>query len=270
MMKKKIYTFRKTRGFEAGIKHIALIIVAISLFSCSILSNVNAQEIISINNAAQVTPSKFDMQPEQTIVLHIEDIVLENQNIYVFKESIHDGIKTNPFSSFGPPVTIDKKVRESSDDPWVTSYTAPVGTVLQFKIWVKNVRFLFRDVVIIDIFPDNLDYVMGSASPAPDEYFNDTEEGMIWLMTIPGLTTYTMTYNAKIVAVSSDENQVTVVPLTGEDPDESSVTITGTSNPPYQPNTTNPLNGEIDVEITHALAWHGGDPNIGEKVTYDI
>ena len=40
--------------------------------------------------------------------------------------------------------------------------------------------------------------------------------------------------------------------------------------PPYTPSNPNPGDGATDVSINKVLMWTGGDPNIGDIVTYDI
>jgi len=48
--------------------------------------------------------------------------------------------------------------------------------------------------------------------------------------------------------------------------------ITGTlpNQPPYVPNDPNPGNGSTGVSLTVDLTWHGGDPDPGDTVTYDV
>jgi len=40
--------------------------------------------------------------------------------------------------------------------------------------------------------------------------------------------------------------------------------------PPYEPNNPNPQDGATDVTIYKILNWTGGDPNVGDPVTYDV
>ena len=42
------------------------------------------------------------------------------------------------------------------------------------------------------------------------------------------------------------------------------------NDPPYEPNTPAPSDGATNVDIDTNLHWHGGDPNSGDTVTYDI
>ena len=42
------------------------------------------------------------------------------------------------------------------------------------------------------------------------------------------------------------------------------------NNPPYTPYHPNPANGVTGVDINADLFWHGGDPNSGDTVTYDV
>jgi len=40
--------------------------------------------------------------------------------------------------------------------------------------------------------------------------------------------------------------------------------------PPYEPSDPDPPNGATDVSVNDILTWTGGDPNIGDIVTYDV
>jgi len=42
------------------------------------------------------------------------------------------------------------------------------------------------------------------------------------------------------------------------------------NNPPYTPNDPNPANGTTNVNVIINLSWNGGDPDVGDTVTYDI
>jgi subtilisin family serine protease len=42
------------------------------------------------------------------------------------------------------------------------------------------------------------------------------------------------------------------------------------NNPPNTPNTPSPANGATGVPITTTLSWQGGDPDVGDTVTYDV
>jgi len=42
------------------------------------------------------------------------------------------------------------------------------------------------------------------------------------------------------------------------------------NNPPNIPFAPNPSDGEIDVSTTNNLEWNGGDPDLGDTVTYDV
>ena len=42
------------------------------------------------------------------------------------------------------------------------------------------------------------------------------------------------------------------------------------NDPPYEPSDPNPEDGAIDIGINTHLRWTGGDPDQGDKVTYDV
>jgi hypothetical protein len=42
------------------------------------------------------------------------------------------------------------------------------------------------------------------------------------------------------------------------------------NNPPYEPSNPHPIDGSIRVPINVVLHWTGGDPDLGDIVTYDV
>ena len=52
--------------------------------------------------------------------------------------------------------------------------------------------------------------------------------------------------------------------------DPLNVTISSPNNPPNTPSNPDPYDGEIDVDVDHDLSWDGGDPDLGDTVTYDV
>lgn len=50
----------------------------------------------------------------------------------------------------------------------------------------------------------------------------------------------------------------------------SSCTGGGSNNPPNTPSNPNPANGATGVSTTPTLSWTGGDPDVGDTVTYDV
>jgi hypothetical protein len=42
------------------------------------------------------------------------------------------------------------------------------------------------------------------------------------------------------------------------------------ADPPYVPNTPNPADNSTNVELDTNLSWSGGDPDVGDTVTYDV
>ncbi len=190
------------------------------------------------------------------------------ENSSAYEEVVKTGC---PLPLLSPPVTIDKKVRINPDDPWQDSITTPICTDLEFKIWVHNTKITPKNVVVTDYLPSILNYVHGSANPEPDSYYNDTEEVIVWIMNLPAWTTKTITYHAELVSPGYGENYVHVVPLLpGQEPDDDTVPVTGINNPPNNPSTPDPYDGEINVDVDHDLYWTGGDPDICDTVTYDV
>jgi hypothetical protein len=47
-------------------------------------------------------------------------------------------------------------------------------------------------------------------------------------------------------------------------------TIKNPNNPPYTPSNPNPSDNAINVDININLSWTGGDPDVGDTVTYDV
>ena len=48
------------------------------------------------------------------------------------------------------------------------------------------------------------------------------------------------------------------------------VTDSGTNHPPNTPSNPYPSNGETAVDINSDLSWMGGDPDLGDSVSYDV
>jgi hypothetical protein len=46
--------------------------------------------------------------------------------------------------------------------------------------------------------------------------------------------------------------------------------IIATNDPPYTPSNPNPINDATDVSVNANLEWSGGDPDVGDIVTYDV
>jgi len=47
-------------------------------------------------------------------------------------------------------------------------------------------------------------------------------------------------------------------------------TTDSVNKPPYEPSNPDPYHGETNVDVDHDLNWNGGDPDIGDTVTYDV
>ena len=77
----------------------------------------------------------------------------------------------------------------------------------------------------------------------------------------PGKLDYTTQYYWRIDAWDSYDNSTTGPLWTFH---------TAENNPPYTPNNPNPANGSTGVDINTHLSWVGGDPDIGDTVSYDI
>lgn len=94
-----------------------------------------------------------------------------------------------------------------------------------------------------EVFGRNIDVENGTYSQI-NSNFSDYETTYYWYVTV---TDAVYTTSSPIFQFTTEENL-----------------------PPYTPNTPNPEDGATDVPINKVLSWIGGDPNPGDKVTYDI
>jgi len=111
------------------------------------------------------------------------------------------------------------------------------------------------DSVVYDVYfgtnPSNLDLVsIGQSS----SFYNPT-----------GNLNYLTTYYWKIVARDNQGLETPSIVWSFTTVDDS-----GSNNPPYEPSNPNPSSGASDEELTVDLGWSGGDPDVGDSVTYDV
>ena len=102
------------------------------------------------------------------------------------------------------------------------------------------------------------DVYFGSSSSPPKVVGN--QSGTSYVL---GTLSYSTTYYWRIVAWDNHGAQA-VGPLwhftTGVQPNQ----------PPYVPGSPSPANGSTGVSINADLGWTGGDPDVGDTVTYDV
>jgi len=79
----------------------------------------------------------------------------------------------------------------------------------------------------------------------------------------PGTMKYNTTYYWKIVAMDNHGAST-------EGPIWHFTTQEAPNNPPNIPNNPTPANGATNIDVYTDLSWTGGDPDAGDKVTYDI
>ena len=76
----------------------------------------------------------------------------------------------------------------------------------------------------------------------------------------PGVLKHSTEYFWQIVAV--DDNESTSGPLWEF--------TTKANSPPNVPKTPSPTNGSFNIAVSTTLTWVGGDPDVGDNVTYDM
>ncbi len=112
----------------------------------------------------------------------------------------------------------------------------------------------------------------GSASTDPDgiivlyEWDFETDGVYDWNSTTTGITTHTYTSENIFTATLrvTDDDGV-------NDTANALVNVTLPPNyPPYVPSNPNPANQSINIDFNQDLSWTGGDPNVGDIVTYDV
>jgi len=100
------------------------------------------------------------------------------------------------------------------------------------------------------------DVYFGTTSPPPKVKSNQSDETYD-----PGILEFQTTYYWQIVAWDS-EGATSSGPIWSFTTEE--------NLPPYTPSNPDPRDEATDVTIYKILSWTGGDPNIGDSVTYDV
>jgi Bacterial Ig domain len=106
--------------------------------------------------------------------------------------------------------------------------------------------------------PDNdtvFDVYFGASSP-PDK----VATGIANKTYNPGVLKHSTKYFWQIVAV--DDNETTNGPIWEF--------TTKANSPPNVPTSESPSNGSSNIAVTTTLSWVGGDPDVGDDVTYDV
>jgi parallel beta-helix repeat protein len=105
------------------------------------------------------------------------------------------------------------------------------------------------DIVTYDVF-------FGTVNPPPQVAFNQSDDSY----NLPMLA-YNTQYYWKVVSWDN-HGASNASPLWNF--------TTRANKPPYEPQTPFPSNGAIGVALDVDLSWSGGDPDIGDIVTYDV
>ncbi|MEM0466255.1 MAG: DUF2341 domain-containing protein [Candidatus Thermoplasmatota archaeon] len=98
------------------------------------------------------------------------------------------------------------------------------------------------------------DVYFGSVNPPTKQVSNQT--GTTYT---PGLLNQGTTYYWRVVAW--DDHQAST---------SGDTWFFTTNYPPYQPSNPFPVNHATDIDVTVVISWIGGDPDVGDTVTYDV
>jgi len=102
------------------------------------------------------------------------------------------------------------------------------------------------------------DVCFGTSSPPPQVIVNQSGTSYD-----PGTMSFGTQYFWKIISWDNKS-------LSAEGPVWNFTTVTQPNNPPNTPHSPDPEDGSTGVDIDAVLGWIGGDPDVGDTVTYDV
>jgi len=203
----------------------------------------------------------------------------------IWEVSYECGGTPGSINSVSIPMKISKKVWNG--EAWVSNITAMVGDILRFNITITHTGpndCPLQNFTVKDTLPEILSYnnnaTFNNNPREPDSIENQI---LIWNISdiefslLQGESAY-LEFDAIGTDAGEGDNIVNVTSqycypelhnVYGED----NVTVIlqeEENNPPYVPSNPDPFDHETDVDVNADLSWIGGDPDLGDTVTYDV
>jgi len=147
-----------------------------------------------------------------------------------------------------------RSIEEANNPPYAPSNPSPVNGSTNADITV-NLGWSGGDPDA-----DTVTYDVYFGTTRPPTKVSSNQSATVY---DPGTLGYTTTYYWKIVAWDSHG-------LSTPGSLWQFTTKTEPNSPPYTPDDPSPANGATSVNIETDLSWTGGDPDVGDTVTYDV